>query len=108
MEVEDHFDINVPDEASERIDTVGQIADGVLELLGQARAGPILVGFVSDDQWFINVRGDMESNALKCGDGIKTIRIFGNNGRDLMRVFGNGRIPLRLYHSDQDGNENNG
>ena len=39
MEVEEHFDISVPDEASERINTVGQIADGVLELLGRGRAG---------------------------------------------------------------------
>ena len=39
MEVEEHFDITVPDEATERIDTVGQIADGVLDLLGQGQAG---------------------------------------------------------------------
>jgi len=39
MEVEEHFDVTVPDEASERIDTVGQIADGVLELRGRGRGG---------------------------------------------------------------------
>jgi acyl carrier protein len=37
MEVEEHFDITVPDEASQRINTVGQITDGVLELLGQSK-----------------------------------------------------------------------
>jgi acyl carrier protein len=34
MEVEDHFDISVPDEVSERSPTVGAIADGVMQLLG--------------------------------------------------------------------------
>jgi acyl carrier protein len=33
MEVEEHFDISVPDDASERAQTVGQIADGVLQFL---------------------------------------------------------------------------
>jgi acyl carrier protein len=33
MEVEDHFDISVPDEVSERSPTVGAIVEGVAELL---------------------------------------------------------------------------
>ena len=33
MEVEEHFDIEVSDEAAERIDTVGDIVSGVRELL---------------------------------------------------------------------------
>ena len=44
MEVEEHFDVAVPDEANERIDTVGQIADGVMELLAGSR----------DDSYFIS------------------------------------------------------
>lgn len=39
MEVEEHFDVAVPDQATETINTVGQIADGVLELLGRGQAG---------------------------------------------------------------------
>lgn len=35
MEVEEHFDISVPDDAAQNINTVGDIADGVLRLLGQ-------------------------------------------------------------------------
>ena len=35
MEVEEHFDISVPDEQSQEIRTVGDIADGVLRLRGQ-------------------------------------------------------------------------
>ena len=34
MELEDHFDITVPDTMSEQSRTVGQVADGVLQLLG--------------------------------------------------------------------------
>lgn len=37
MEVEEHFDVSVPDEFAERVRTVGDIADGVLQLLGQAK-----------------------------------------------------------------------
>ena len=36
MEVEEHFDVTVPDEAGSRIRTVGQIVDGVWGLLGNA------------------------------------------------------------------------
>ena len=36
METEEHFGIGVPDEFVERVRTVGDVADGVLELLGQA------------------------------------------------------------------------
>jgi acyl carrier protein len=39
MEVEEHFDVSVPDDVGERIRTVGDIADGVLQLLGQPQAG---------------------------------------------------------------------
>jgi acyl carrier protein len=35
MEVEEHFDISVPDDQSEGAQTLGQIADGVLELLSK-------------------------------------------------------------------------
>jgi acyl carrier protein len=35
MEVEEHFDISVPDDQEQDIRTVGDIADGVLRLLGQ-------------------------------------------------------------------------
>ena len=35
MELEEHFEISVPDEVTERIVTVGDIVDGVLELLSQ-------------------------------------------------------------------------
>jgi len=34
MEVEEHFDIKVPDEIAEEVDTIGDVADGVLGLLG--------------------------------------------------------------------------
>jgi acyl carrier protein len=33
MEVEEHFDITVPDEVGDRIRTVSEIADGVVQLL---------------------------------------------------------------------------
>jgi acyl carrier protein len=39
METEEQFGISVPDELVERIRTVGDVADGVLELLGQGRDG---------------------------------------------------------------------
>jgi acyl carrier protein len=35
MEVEEHFDITVPEEAGENARTVGEIVDGVMGLLGQ-------------------------------------------------------------------------
>jgi acyl carrier protein len=34
MEVEEHFDISVPDDQEQDIRTVGDVADGVLRLLG--------------------------------------------------------------------------
>ncbi len=34
MEVEEHFDINVSDEVSEDIVTVGQMVDGVMSIIG--------------------------------------------------------------------------
>ena len=34
MEVEEHFDINVPDETAQDIVTVGQMVDGVMSILG--------------------------------------------------------------------------
>jgi len=34
MEVEEHFDIEVPDEIGNEVDTIGDVADGVLGLLG--------------------------------------------------------------------------
>ena len=34
MEIEEQFDISVPDDVGERIRTVGNMADGVLDLLG--------------------------------------------------------------------------
>jgi acyl carrier protein len=37
MEVEEHFDISVPDDQAQDIRTVGDIAHGVLRLLGQAQ-----------------------------------------------------------------------
>jgi len=36
MEVEEHFDIDVPDEISDEVDTIGDVADGVLGLLGRS------------------------------------------------------------------------
>jgi acyl carrier protein len=39
MEIEEHFDISVPDEIAERIKTVGDAADGVLALLAGRRDG---------------------------------------------------------------------
>ncbi|MGA2067256.1 MAG: phosphopantetheine-binding protein [Thermoguttaceae bacterium] len=39
MELEEHFDISVPDELQERLRTVGGIADGVLQLLSQPQGG---------------------------------------------------------------------
>ena len=38
MEVEDRFDISVPDDQEQDIRTVGDIADGVLRLLGQEQS----------------------------------------------------------------------
>jgi acyl carrier protein len=35
MEIEEQFDVSVPDDLAERIRTVGDIADGVAELLGR-------------------------------------------------------------------------
>ncbi|MHB1034906.1 MAG: acyl carrier protein [Pirellulales bacterium] len=35
MEVEEHFDVSVPDDVAQDIHTVGDIVDGVLRLLGQ-------------------------------------------------------------------------
>ena len=37
MEVEEHFDISVPDDQAQDIRTVGDITDGVLRLLGRAQ-----------------------------------------------------------------------
>lgn len=37
MEVEDHFDVSVPDEVSEQIRTVEQIANGVARLLDESQ-----------------------------------------------------------------------
>ena len=37
MEVEEHFDISVPDDQQQEIVTVGDIAEGVLLLLGSGR-----------------------------------------------------------------------
>lgn len=34
MEVEEHFDISIPDGQAEQAGTVGQIVDGVMRLLG--------------------------------------------------------------------------
>jgi acyl carrier protein len=36
MEVEEHFDISVPDDQEQDVRTVGDIADGVMRLLGQS------------------------------------------------------------------------
>ncbi len=33
MELEEHFDITVPDDMSDRAKTVGQVADGVMQLI---------------------------------------------------------------------------
>lgn len=35
MEVEEHFGISVPDDVGDRVRTIGDVVDGVLELLGQ-------------------------------------------------------------------------
>jgi acyl carrier protein len=37
MEVEEHFDISVPDDQEQDVRTVGDIVDGVLRLLGRRR-----------------------------------------------------------------------
>ena len=37
MEVEEHFDISIPDEAGENTRTIGELADGVLRLLAGSR-----------------------------------------------------------------------
>jgi acyl carrier protein len=34
MEVEEHFDVSVPDALADKAETVGDVADGVLGLLG--------------------------------------------------------------------------
>jgi acyl carrier protein len=39
MEIEEHFDISVPDEVGERVKTVGDVADGVLAILARIRHG---------------------------------------------------------------------
>jgi acyl carrier protein len=36
MEIEEHFDISVPDDLGDGIRTVGDMADGVMELLGRS------------------------------------------------------------------------
>ncbi|HLA85193.1 MAG TPA: acyl carrier protein [Thermoguttaceae bacterium] len=36
MEVEEEFDVSIPDDSSEQFQTVGQIVDGVLALLAQS------------------------------------------------------------------------
>ena len=36
MEVEEHFDISIPDDAGEKTRTVGELADGVLQLLASS------------------------------------------------------------------------
>jgi acyl carrier protein len=38
MEVEEHFDVSVPDKLEQEIRTVADIADGVLRLLGAAES----------------------------------------------------------------------
>ena len=38
MEVEDHFDIDVPDDQSQQRRTISEVSDGVLQLLGQPAA----------------------------------------------------------------------
>jgi acyl carrier protein len=40
MEVEEQFDISVPDEYGERVRTVRDMVDGVLQLVGQTSASP--------------------------------------------------------------------
>jgi len=39
METEEHFGISVPDEFVDQVRTIGDVADGVLELLGQGADG---------------------------------------------------------------------
>jgi acyl carrier protein len=39
MEIEEHFDISVPDELIDQAKTVGGVADGVLALLAQSPRG---------------------------------------------------------------------
>ena len=36
MEIEEEFDVSIPDEYGEKVRTVGDMADGVLQLLGQS------------------------------------------------------------------------
>jgi acyl carrier protein len=35
MELEEHFDISIPDEFGEQIRTIGDVTDGVLQLLAE-------------------------------------------------------------------------
>jgi acyl carrier protein len=39
MEIEEQFDLSIPDEYGEKVRTVGDITDGVLQLLGQPNPG---------------------------------------------------------------------
>ena len=39
MEIEDEFDISIPDELGDRVRTIGEIVDGVLSLLAQSGDG---------------------------------------------------------------------
>ena len=39
MELEEHFDIAIPDEFDEQMRTIGNVTDGVLQLLGKERVG---------------------------------------------------------------------
>lgn len=38
MEIEEHFDVSVPDELAEKARTIGEVTDGVLELLSRSGA----------------------------------------------------------------------
>lgn len=38
MKIEEHFDITVPDDLGQQIQTIGSITDGVLQLLEQTQA----------------------------------------------------------------------
>lgn len=40
MEVEDHFDVTTPDDVDIQAISVGEIVDGVLQLLGQTSSNP--------------------------------------------------------------------
>ena len=41
MEVEEHFDISIPDDYGDQIRTVGHIVDGVMDLLGKSAKGQV-------------------------------------------------------------------